>query len=144
MDVLLVEDEPLVRAAAAEALRAVGLDVAEAASAEEALAAVERAADGAPRVLVADLHLGPGMDGLALGASMLRRWPRVGVVYATGHPEALDGRFLGPRERYVVKPFTPTALLRAVQRLMPTWVLSLPTLAAARRTFRAETTGDAA
>ncbi len=39
MDVLLVEDEPLVRASAAEALRDAGLDVAEAASAEEALAA---------------------------------------------------------------------------------------------------------
>jgi len=44
MDVLLVEDEPLVRAAAAEALRAVGLDVAEAASAEEATDGVDSGA----------------------------------------------------------------------------------------------------
>jgi CheY-like chemotaxis protein len=84
MDVLLVEDEPLVRASAAEALRDAGLDVAEAACAEEALAAADGAADGPPRVLVADLHLGPGMDGLSLGALALRRWPQVSVVSPPG------------------------------------------------------------
>jgi CheY-like chemotaxis protein len=145
MDVLLVEDEPLVRASAAEALRDAGFDVTETASAEEALAAADGAADGPPRVLVADLHLGPGMDGLTLGALALRRWPQVGVVYATGHPEALDGRFLSPRERYVVKPFAPAALLRAVRRLMPARVRGWPMLAVARRrALRAEKTGDAA
>jgi CheY-like chemotaxis protein len=143
MDVLPVEDEPLVRASAAEALRDAGLDVAEAACAEEALAAADSAADGPPRVLVADLHLGPGMDGLALGALALRRWPQVGVVYATGHPEALDGRSLGPRERYVVKPFAPAALLRAVRRLMPAGLRGWPVLAAARRAFQAERTDGA-
>jgi DNA-binding NtrC family response regulator len=91
MDVLLVEDEPLVRASAAEALRDAGLDVAEAASAEEALAALDNSADGPPRVVVADLHLGPGMDGPTLGALALRRWPQVGVVYATGHPRCSTG-----------------------------------------------------
>jgi CheY-like chemotaxis protein len=98
-----------------------------------------------PLVLVADLHLGPGMDGLTLGAEVLRRWPQVGVVYATGHPEALDGRFLGPRERYVVKPFTPMALLRAVDRLMPAGMRGWSMLALPRRRgLRAEKTGDAA
>ncbi len=96
-------------------------------------------------MLVADLHLGPGMDGLSLGALALRRWPQVGVVYATGHPEALDGRSLGPRERYVVKPFAPAALLRAVRRLMPTGIRGWPMLAVARRrALWPEKTGDAA
>jgi CheY-like chemotaxis protein len=47
MDVLLVEDEPLVREAVAEALGEAGLDVAQAGSAEGALAAVGLAADAA-------------------------------------------------------------------------------------------------
>ncbi|MBD0275902.1 MAG: response regulator [Acetobacteraceae bacterium] len=125
MDVLVVEDEPLVRESAAAALRDAGFNVAEAASAEEALALAEGAAGGPPPVIVADLRLGLGMDGLALGAEARRRWPGIGVVYATGHPDDLDGHLLGPRERYVVKPFTPTALLGAVRRLMPTRVLGL-------------------
>ncbi|MBD0272172.1 MAG: hypothetical protein ICV73_09595 [Acetobacteraceae bacterium] len=47
------------------------------------------------------------------------------MVYATGYPDDFDGRLLGPRERYVVKPFTTAALLGAVRRLMPTGVLGL-------------------
>ncbi len=129
MDVLVVEDDPLAREAAVTALRNAGFAVAEAASAEEALQLVEGAASavagGPPAVVVTDLHLGPGMGGLALGAEARRRWPGVGVVYATGHPEALDGRLLGPRERYVVKPFAPGALVGAVRRLAPARVLGL-------------------
>ena len=127
MDVLVVEDEPLVRETAVAVLRGAGFSVAGAASAEEALALAESAADdGPPAVVVADLRLGPGMDGLALGAEARRRWSGVGVVYATGHPDSFDGRLLGPRERYVVKPFAPAALLGAVLRLAPTGFLGLP------------------
>ena len=124
MDVLLVEDEPLVRVAAAKALRDAGLVVAEAASAEQALAAGS-AAEEPPAVVVADLRLGPGLDGLALGAEALRHWPGVGVVYVTGYPDDLDGRPLGPRERYLVRPSAPAALLGAARRLAPARVLGL-------------------
>ncbi len=127
MDVLMVEDEPLMRESAAAVLRDAGFTVAEAASAEEALSLAEcdAAADGPPPVVVVDLHLGPGMDGLAFAAEARRRWPGIGLVYATGHPDNLDGQLLGPRERYLVKPYAPAALLGAVRRLMPTRVLGL-------------------
>jgi DNA-binding response OmpR family regulator len=123
MDVLVVEDEPLIREAVARDLREAGFRVAEAATAKAALAVAEEAAaaSGPPLVVVTGLHLGPGLDGLALGAEMLRRWPEVGMVYITCHPAALDGRLLGPSEHYVVKPVTPETLLHAVRRLMPTW-----------------------
>jgi DNA-binding response OmpR family regulator len=125
MDVLVVEDEPLVRGAVARDLHEAGFRVAEAANAEAALAAAEEAAaaSGPPCVVVTGLHLGPGPDGLALGAEVLRRWPEVGVVYVTCHPDALDGHLLGPREHYIVKPVAPGTLLHAVRRLMPAWAL---------------------
>ena len=123
MDVLVVEDEPLVREAAACVLREAGLRVAEAATAEAALALAEEAAaaGGPPPVVVTGLHLGPGLDGLALGTEVLRVWPEVGMVYITCRPDALDGRMLGPREHYIVKPVAPATLLHAVRRLMPAW-----------------------
>ena len=123
MDVLVVEDEPLVREAVARALREAGYRVGEAATAEAALATAEAAAaaSGPPPVVVTGLHLGPGRDGSFLGAEVLRRWPEVGVVYITCRPDALAGRLLGPREHYVVKPFAPEALRQAVRRLMPAW-----------------------
>ena len=126
MHVLVVEDEPLVREAVARDLREAGYQVGEAASAEAALAAAEAAAaaaSGPPPVVVTGLHLGPGRDGLFLGAEMLRRWPEVGVVYITCRPEALDGRLLGPREHYVVKPVAPETLRHAVRCMMPIWAL---------------------
>jgi CheY-like chemotaxis protein len=59
MDVLRVEDEPLVREAVAEALDAAGLDVAQAGSAEGALAVVGLAAVGLAAVGPAFTAAGP-------------------------------------------------------------------------------------
>jgi hypothetical protein len=78
------------------------------------------------------------MDGLALGVEVRRRWPGVGVVYATGYPDDLGGRPLGPRERYLVKPVAPGALLHAVRRLMPMGALAWTFLHRARRAPGAE------
>jgi DNA-binding response OmpR family regulator len=88
MDVLLVDDETLLRETLAEDLADAGLDVAEAPDAEAALDAASAAgqADGPPRVVVTDVNLGRGMDGLALAAEVRRRWPEVGVVVMTGKP----------------------------------------------------------
>jgi CheY-like chemotaxis protein len=118
MDVLFVEDEPLVREVVSAGLRDAGLEVVEASSAEEALTLADRQALW-PRVVVTDLHLAGRIDGLALGSEVLRKWPGIGVVYATGNPHEFDGRILGPCERYVVKPYETAALLRAVRRVLP-------------------------
>ncbi|MBL6454590.1 response regulator [Belnapia sp. T6] len=133
MDVLVVEDKPLIREAVARDLQQAGFQIEEAATAEAALAAIEKAAaagSGPPFVVVTGLHLGPGMNGLALAAEVQRRWPEVGVVYMTCHPDALDGHLLGPREHYVVKPFAAETLRNAVRRLTPALALGrIPPLA---------------
>ncbi len=118
MDVVLVEDEPLVREAVAAELRGAGFEVAMFATAEEALAFM---ADGQrePDMLVTDLHLGPGMSGLDLGAALRRRCPSLHVIYATAYPTDLEGRILSPRERYLLKPYEPAAILQAVRRALP-------------------------
>ena len=120
MDVLLVEDEPLIREMLAEGLADAGLRVAEAPSAETALGAVDAAGGAArpPRVLVTDVDLGGGMDGLALAAEARRRWPDLGVVVMTGRPANLDRRRPDPREVHLHKPFGPNRLTAAVHDLM--------------------------
>jgi CheY-like chemotaxis protein len=132
MDVLVVEDNPLIREAVVADLQQAGFQIEEAVTAEAALVAIEKAAAGSgpPFVVVTDLYLGAGMDGLALAAEVQRRWPEVGVVYMTGHPDALDGHLLGPREHYVVKPFAAETLRNAVRRLTPALALGrMPPLA---------------
>jgi len=120
MYVLLVEDEGSIREMLAEDLADAGLDVAEAPTAEVALviAAAAGQAGKPPCVLVTDVNLGGGMDGLALAAEMRRRWPGVGVVVMTGNPANLGGRPSDPREVCLRKPFGPPRLTTAVQELM--------------------------
>ena len=114
---LPVEDEGLIREMLAEDLVDAGLDVIGAPSAEAALGAAERA-DQPPGVLVTDVNLGGGMDGLALAAEVRRRWPGVGVVVMAGNPANLDGRRPGSREVCLLEPFGPPRLTAAVHGLL--------------------------
>jgi CheY-like chemotaxis protein len=128
MDVLLVEDEPLVREVVAEMLEDAGLTVSGAESADAALAAVGMApaADDVapppppPTVLVTDVNLGPdsSMDGIELAETLRRCWPWLGVVVITGRESNL-GRCgaLAPNERHLLKPFAPDDLVHAVRAL---------------------------
>lgn len=80
--ILLVEDEAAVRVLAARALRAGGYRVIEAASAEDALAAIT-AETGGPDLLIADLML-PGIDGRDLAAILQRRHAGLRVILVSG------------------------------------------------------------
>lgn len=99
--VLLVEDDELVRECLSELLDDVGGQVIAAADAAEALERI--AADGVPDVLVTDLQLGPGMNGLALIAAARLQWPGVRAVLISGTdtPEPP----LDPGDRFLRKPF---------------------------------------
>ena len=79
--VVIVEDEILIRAAAARYLRECGCIVFEAATAEECLdlLAVERSLE----IVFADIKL-PGRDGLDLLQAIRREHPKVAVVLTTG------------------------------------------------------------
>ena len=116
MDVLVVEDEVLVRTVVTEGLTDDGLAVAEAPSGEAALALAQAA--GAPDVVVTDVNLGDGMDGLTLAEEAHRRWPHAGVVIMTGNPAYVGDRLLGPQERFLTKPFGNARLVSTVRELM--------------------------
>lgn len=113
MTVLLVEDDCVVRLTIGEYLESIGLDVLEAATAAEALNILRNP----PRhidVLVTDLDLGPGDDGLALAAKARRENPGLKVIYATGSPERFIGYRLSEWEQVFLKPFDPSLLGTAV------------------------------
>ncbi|SDC77709.1 Signal transduction histidine kinase [Sphingomonas sp. YR710] len=80
--ILLVDDEPLVRAGTAELLAELGYDIVPAASAAEALDRLR--GDSAIEAMVTD-YMMPGMNGAALIAEVRKSRPLLPVVLITGY-----------------------------------------------------------
>jgi PAS domain S-box-containing protein len=115
--VLLVEDEAEVRGVVARALRRAGHVVEEADDVEDALA---RAGDAGRRldVLVTDLVM-PHLGGQELAARVRAVRPDVKVLFVSGYSgQAFDPTRLGDDAAFLQKPFTPAALVDALDRLL--------------------------
>jgi len=111
--VLLVEDEDTVRRLARRALESKGYAVVDAASAQEALAIMERD-EGRFDLLLTDVIM-PGMSGRELAERLRARWSRLRVLFTSGYtanelPENLD-----LDAGFIPKPFTPESLTRGVR-----------------------------
>ncbi len=112
--VLLVEDDALVRECLCVVLDEVGGQVSDAANAAEALQWM--AVEGIPDVLVTDLQLGPGLNGLALIAVARQRRPGVRAVLISGTD--MEEPALDPGDRFLRKPFDVDVLACAVSELL--------------------------
>ncbi len=113
--ILLVEDEFLVRLSLSETLADEGYDVVEAASGEEALAAL--AALDRLELLMTDIQLAGEADGKAVARAARERHPGLPVIFMTGRPEALGGD-AGARESIVSKPYLPSEIAAHVRRVL--------------------------
>lgn len=80
---MVVEDDPLVRLVATEALRDAGLTVSEAATADEALA-ILLAAAGDYDAVFSDIEMPGKLDGLELARVVNDCWPAITVVLTSG------------------------------------------------------------
>jgi PAS domain S-box-containing protein len=114
--ILLVEDEPAVRAVSRVALQRYGYRVIEAESAARALE-VWTAAAPAVDLLLTDLIM-PGASGSQLAAELLARAPGLKVIYTSGYsPEAVDRQLrLEPGCTLLQKPYTIEDLAATVRR----------------------------
>ena len=115
-EVLVVDDEHLVRWAIAETLGQSGCHVVEAADAESARRAILAATP--PDVVLLDLHL-PDSDDLELAALIRRRAPNTSIVLMTayGTPDILT-RAAGLGCSIVIKPFDMCELASIVDRVL--------------------------
>ena len=85
--VLTVDDEPMMTKAVVRMLKPSGHVVSVAASGEEAL---EKLIEQTFDVVVSDMGMGAGMNGLELADAVKRRWPDVRFLLATGWGAAID------------------------------------------------------
>jgi signal transduction histidine kinase/ActR/RegA family two-component response regulator len=113
--VLVVEDEPQVRAIAARALSNAGFEVLQAINGAAALALVKTDERGFD-VIVTDVVM-PELNGLELARAVRQLLPQVGWVFMSGFPEAMQSA--GPNEftdaAFLSKPFAPQKLVDAVR-----------------------------
>jgi two-component system cell cycle sensor histidine kinase/response regulator CckA len=111
--VLLVEDEPAVRAIAARCLEHGGFRVLQASGGAAALQLVER--DGQPDLVLTDLMM-PGMGGAELARRLKERWPALPILFMSGYSveDVMRHGALGFKAVMIQKPFTPSGLLRSV------------------------------
>lgn len=113
---LLVEDDSLVRLTVSMMLEDLGFTVLEAETGE---AASQRLGAGLDAdILITDIDLGPGINGLQLADQMREAWPRLPVVFVTGRMATPHGRPRRNGEVYLPKPFEGEALARTVCSLL--------------------------
>jgi CheY-like chemotaxis protein len=114
--VLLVEDELLVRMAAAGDLEEAGFHVLEAANADVALAVLEACSDTV-QVLFTDIDMPGSMNGLDLAESVQQRWPHISLLISSAYHKLHPGQI--PDEgRFVPKPYCSEDVVQHIRELV--------------------------
>lgn len=112
---LYVEDNVQIAEITCMMLEDIGLDITQAASAEEALAIIGDAEGPAPFDIVLTDVVMPGLSGVQLARRLNRRWPNLPVVLVSGFSDELAMGYGGQYE-LLRKPFTRGALVESLQR----------------------------
>lgn len=115
MRVLIVEDEPLIRLGLASVVEDAGYDVFEAANATDAIRRLE--SDGGIRLVLTDVDMPGGMDGIALAHYVRDRWPPVQLIVISGKVGVRPGQ-LPMGAKFVSKPYQEPVLLDMVETMM--------------------------
>ena len=99
--ILIVEDDPLLRADTVSSLEDAGLSVIDRADADEALGfLLENGTDVA--AVLTDINMPGHSDGVHLAEMISRHWPHIGVVVTTGGARPV--RDLPARVHFIPKP----------------------------------------
>lgn len=110
-EILLVDDDDLVRAVTAAMLEELGYNVREAAGGEAALGMLDQ--DHGIEILLTDLVM-PGMNGTQLAAAAQARREDLSILFISGYADQI-GDTLRPSDRLIRKPFNGSELHDAIE-----------------------------
>ena len=118
-DILIIEDDTIMREALAEWLEAACYGVRKAADGSAGLAAVKLAA---PALVVTDIHM-PGVNGAMVIAHLKQLYPEIPIIaisglFNCGYGMDADAAIALGAARALAKPFKRAELLRAVADLI--------------------------
>jgi CheY-like chemotaxis protein len=112
--ILVVEDDPLLRMAAVDMIEDAGFDSYSAAGALEAIELLQSHRD--IRIVFTDIHMPPGMDGMALADCIRDRWPPIRIVLTSGHYSPSRER-LPPDCLFFAKPYKEKEIVAALRKM---------------------------
>ena len=117
--ILVVEDDEGFRNLITTILRVSGYDVVSCADADEALA-LTRENGFFIHLLVADVHLGPYMDGIELAQNLRGDFPNLKVLYLSGREanQEIIMEVANNLAAYLAKPFKPSAMTNVLTQLL--------------------------
>lgn len=115
IEILVVEDEPLLLMDIADQLRERDFSVHEASNADEAIRVLER--NGAIRLIITDIDMPGSMDGLRLAAAVRDRWPPVKIIVVSGQ-RSIDESDLPDGSLFFSKPYSADRIASSMRALL--------------------------
>jgi DNA-binding NtrC family response regulator len=113
--VLVVEDEPQLRIALADAFEDAGFTVIEASDGDCAVRILEQNANRV-RAVFSDVNLSGSMNGVLLAKHARMHWPWIGVILASGRPKPDEGA-MPENTRFFSKPYDLEAIVDHLREL---------------------------
>ena len=110
MNILVVEDEFLIRETIVEELREAGFDVLEAVTGDQAMQLYDRV-----DVLFTDIRLAGSLTGWDIAETCRAARPNIPVIYATGYSHVEPRRV--PGSVFFRKPYRAAHVIKAIREL---------------------------
>lgn len=115
IQILVVEDEPLLRMDISDHLSDQGFHVFEAGDADEAIAILEDNLE--IRLIITDIDMPGSMDGLKLAEAVRDRWPPVKIIVVSGH-RMVEITDLPDGSMFFSKPYSPAHIIASMRDLL--------------------------
>jgi two-component sensor histidine kinase/CheY-like chemotaxis protein len=121
-NVLVVEDELVLRMRAVDIVEDAGFNAVEANNADQALAILESRSDIS--LLFSDIQMPGSMDGLKLAHAVHERWPSIKIILVSGQVKLSDTE-RPPDSRFFGKPLEVKQMIAELQEMVGTGVLKI-------------------
>ncbi len=121
-NVLVVEDEMVLRLRAVDIVEDAGFNAVEAVNADEALAILESRSDIS--LLFSDIQMPGSMDGLKLAHAVHERWPAIKIILVSGQVKLGDTE-KPANSRFFGKPLEVKQMISELQEMVGTGKLKI-------------------
>src|SRR5712671_4570505 len=121
-NVLVVEDEMVLRMRAVDIVEDAGFTAVEAVNADEALAILESRSDIS--LLFSDIQMPGSMDGLKLAYAVHDRWPSIKIILVSGQVKLTDAD-KPANSRFFGKPLEVKQMISELQEMMGAGALKI-------------------